>query len=368
MTAKRRRFIRSRRLRPGDGLRRLTWCMRVLVLVCALILVPAQAFALDPAVSMAVDSDHDGLSDELENSLLLQFLPSFMIDSEDCSSKPALFRPEVAVPSVVREDGTIYGQVFPRQNHSGEVELHYYHLWRKDCGEMGHPLDTEHVSVLVKKNGDDSSATWKASYWYAAAHEDTLCDASQIARASTLDAETRGARIWISEGKHASFLSEDLCTHGCGGDRCDKMTLLEIRQVINLGETAAPMNGAIWLTSPEWPLRDKLGRSDFTDTRTDRLKRFSATEVAWVNPAKRPAQSAVLGTNRGIGGAVTGARATDAALVVADGSASGALDHATVNTADAVFGALHSVRKALRKSAQKTGQALGVEPVRDTEN
>jgi hypothetical protein len=342
--------------------------MRFLVLACALLLGPAHAFAGQSTLSVAPDSDHDGLSDNLEESLLLQFLPSFMISSEDCSSRPALFRPQVAVPTVVREDGTIYGQVFPRQNHSGEIELHYYHLWRKDCGEMGHPLDAEHVSVLVGKSGDDPSATWKARYWYAAAHEDTVCNASQIARASTLDAETHGAHIWISEGKHASFLNQDLCTHGCGGDRCGKMALLKVQQIINLGELTAPMNGAIWLTSSRWPLKDKLSRTDFTDVRTDRLNRLAEADVAWANPAKRPAQSAILGTNEGIGGAMTGARATDTALVVADSSASGAFDHATANTADALSGTIHSVGKALRKGVQKTGQVLGVESKQNTEN
>ncbi|HET6215632.1 MAG TPA: hypothetical protein VFE27_01360 [Acidobacteriaceae bacterium] len=324
-------------------------------------MVATVAVAQVAAPAIIVDSDHDGLSDNLEYSLLLQFLPAFMISSEDCSSRPALFRPQAVMPTVVAEDGTIYGQVFPRKNHGGEIELHFYHLWRRDCGEMGHLLDTEHVSVLIGKTVNDSSAAWKAIYWYAAAHEDTVCDASQIARASTIDAETHGTRIWISAAKHASFLSRELCARGCGGDQCNRMTPLKVEEVINLGESSRPMNGAIWLTSSRWPLRDKMRRTDFTDARIDRLDRLPATDIAWANPAKRPAQSAIFGVNAGIGGAMTGTRTTNTALVVAENGTTTALDQATGNATHSVSGAIHSVGKALRKSIQKTGQVLGVE-------
>ena len=58
------------------------------------------------------DSDHDGLSDALEQKLLSQFMPKFMIGSNDCSVRPAAFEPGVEVPSVRSEDGTLYGQAF----------------------------------------------------------------------------------------------------------------------------------------------------------------------------------------------------------------------------------------------------------------
>ena len=77
---------------------------------------------------------------------------------------------------VQEENGTIYGQAFPRAGNPNQVELHYYHLWRVDCGEMGHNLDTEHVSALL---GRGQTSKWKALYWYAAAHEETVCDASR---------------------------------------------------------------------------------------------------------------------------------------------------------------------------------------------
>jgi len=166
------------------------------------------AAALSSALSqnaVPADSDRDGLNDTVEAALLAQFLPQFMVSPGDCSVRPAAFVSNESKPIVESENGTVYGQVFPRMGQPDQVELHYYHLWRRDCGDLGHSLDAEHVSVLVSR---DRFTNWKALYWYAAAHEDTICDASQLARSSTLGAELNGPKIWISRGKHASFLSE----------------------------------------------------------------------------------------------------------------------------------------------------------------
>jgi hypothetical protein len=256
----------------------------------------------------------------------------------------------------MEDNGTIYGQDFPRKNHPGEVELHYYHLWRKDCGEMGHRLDAEHVSALIKLGPDVDDS--RALYWYASAHEDTICDASQITRAKTIQAEDHGATVWISEGKHASFLSEALCTHGCGGDRCEDMGPLKTKQIIDMGELGAPMNGIVWLASPEWPLSDKLQRTDFTDTRVSRVQSLPGTDVVWANPSKRPAQAAILGANTGIAGATLGARSTDTALVTADANTASALGQSASSTGHALKSSSRNVWKALKNSVKKTGQVL----------
>jgi hypothetical protein len=76
-----------------------------------------------------------------------------------------------------------------------------------------------------------------------------------MAKASSLHAEDHGATVWISAGKHASFLDQRLCPLGCGGDACMRVKPLPLRQVINLGEAAAPLSGAAWIASPQWQLR-----------------------------------------------------------------------------------------------------------------
>jgi hypothetical protein len=315
-----------------------------------------------PSSTAALDSDHDGLSDSLEDMLLVRFQPSFMISADDCSVKPALFAPLTPDPEPVAEDGTIYAQAFPRKGHQGEVELHFYHLWSRDCGELGHPLDAEHVSVLIRQSKRGNTEDWKALYWYAAAHEDTICDASQISRATTIDAQTHGAVIWISAGKHASFLNEELCKQGCGGDRCSEMKVSSVANLINLGEASSPMNGASWVNSPAWPLSDKLQRSDFMDVRLSRLDHLPNTDIAWANPAKRPIQAAIFGGNTGTRGAATGTRATNTALILADDKTNRALDRAAHSSGDALARSYRSVRKALDTGMKKSDVMLGNQP------
>jgi hypothetical protein len=314
--------------------------MRLLLFASVLFLSCAAA----AAQNAAPDSDGDGLNDSTEAALLQQFAPRFLVSVGDCSLLPARFPPLRNNPVAEADDGTIYAQASPFAGHPDQVELHYYHLWRTDCGQMGHPLDAEHVSALVARDEHDN---WRALYWYAAAHEDTVCDASQIARASTLKAESRGPEVWISHGKHASFLSERLCTHGCGGDQCAAMKPVEIAQLINVGELRAPMNGAVWTASPAWPLAEKVGRSDFAGARTARLERLPETDIAWANPEKRPVQAVILGGNDAVGGGATGFRATNTALVMADAHTSNALDRATDSTGRALAKSYRNVRKAL---------------------
>jgi len=302
------------------------------------------------ANEIPLDSDHDGLADLVEQALLEQFEPRFLISEKDCAVKPAEFTPLMEKPVAVADNGVIYGQAFPSPGRSGGVELHYYDLWRKDCGQAGHELDAEHVSVLVSR---DEAGTWRAHYWYAAAHEGTLCDASQITRAKALDAELSGPEIWVSAGKHGAFLSKRACRFGCGADDCEGKEPLQNSRVVNLGELARPMNGATWVESPQWPLKQKMGRSDFDEALTTRLESLPADDIAWANPGKRPAQAVILGGEEGLGGAATGLRATDSALTVADTNTSGALDRAQRKTGNALVKSYRGVKKALKAATGK---------------
>ena len=233
---------------------------------------------------------------------------------------------------------------------------------------MGHPLDAEHVSVLLRGRGGNP-LDWHAIYWYAAAHEDTVCDASQVTRAATLHAEDHGATIWISAGKHASFLNEELCHHGCGGDRCIGPEPMKIAALLNLGELPTPMEGAVWVHSPRWPLDEKMRRSDFGSIRVDRLEALPATDIAWANPSLRPVEATISGGNAAIDGTFVGAaattvavaqshRRTDTALVVAGGHTDNALSNSGRNTGHALAKTYRKVRKAVGTAAGKTCTAL----------
>lgn len=326
----------------------MTWRC-VLMLACAttaLMLTCAGPRSARADGAASIDSDHDGLSDALEQRLLEQFVPKFQADAHDCAGTPASFEPDLLEPVVAAEDGTIYGVATPRKvNGVGKdlVEVRYFHLWRVDCGRMGHRLDTEHVSALIEKESDH----WTALYWYAAAHEDTVCDASQVTRASTLGAENAGAAVWISEGKHASFLNEKLCPRGCGGDKCGGLQTMTVSRIVNLGEEGSPMNGSSWIASTEWPLKGKLARSDFSREELARVARLPDTDIAWVYPAKRPAQATIAAGGSTANALAMSDRKTDAALSVASDS-----------TGDALETTYSKVGHALKQSARNVGRFL----------
>ena len=332
--------------------------LRAFLLACLVILSLAGGHALYAQVGAgrpALDSDHDGVSDLDEQALLEQFAPRWMTGRQDCSGMPAEFRPDILTPSVLEEDGTIYGQVFPARSSTTRApvaEIHFYHLWRRDCGEHGHALDAEHVAVLVKaSSGDLKTASWSALYWYAAAHENTVCDVSQITRARTLGAEDHGATIWVSPGKHASYLSAGLCRRGCGADRCEQMVPLKTGKLINLGEPGAPMNGSLFIASRNWPLAAKMAETNFPQASVARLNSLPANEIAWFNPGRHPAQ-----------GVIAVSASTEGALANSGASTGEALDTATDSTGNALGKSYHRTRHALGTSLRVTGKALGMRP------
>jgi hypothetical protein len=239
------------------------------VLLFASLMTAAEA---QTRVMPVVDADLDGVPDPLEQALLEKFRPSFMINPADCAARPAEFVPGRRQAVARERNGTIYGQVFPPLTQQSKeavpksatvlLEIHYYHLWAEDCGRRGHHLDAEHLAVLVRaKAFSNNAAEWKATWWYAAAHENTVCDRSSFARAASLDAEDHGPAIWISAGKHAAFFQPVDCAHGCGQDRCTAAEAMPQAKLINLGELNAPLNAALWTHSSQWNLADKMQTS-----------------------------------------------------------------------------------------------------------
>jgi hypothetical protein len=310
----------------------------------------------------SIDSDRDGMSDSLEQALLVQFRPTFMIGRQDCSDRPAEFAPGVRTPRVGEEDGTIYGQVFPGRASTPErpsAEIHFYHLWRRDCGGHGHPLDAEHVAVLVQESSSElASAQWKALYWYAAAHEDTVCDVSQIARASTLGPDNRGVTVWISPGKHASYFSRSLCRGGCGADRCEEMVSLPAGKLINVGEIGHPMNGSEFIASSSWVLAKKMEGTNFPADSLARLNHLPQGDIVLFHPGKHPAQGVIAissSTEQAIAG---GGHNTTSALSTAGESTGGAVSTATGSTGDALQNSYRNTRRALGTSLRHVSKAL----------
>ncbi len=280
------------------------------------------------------DLDRDGVPDKLEQALLERFAPELVLSGEECDGLPAELTAGTRDPVVLARNGVLYGQAFRQRGRF--IELHYFHLWGRDCGRVGHALDAEHVSALIEADRPDAPAKhWKARYWYAAGHEGTVCDRSHGARAASLLAVDRGPRVWVSAGKHASYLDEAWCSWGCGADRCAvNGRRWRPSRIINLGEHGAPLNAATWVESRRWNLGTKLG-SDFSLSLLADLDRSSGVMLLW--PALRPAQSVLMA-----GGEV------GAALRLADNETSAALAMS-----------LEKTGRALKRSAEGVARFLG---------
>ncbi|MCC6265208.1 MAG: hypothetical protein IT169_16660 [Bryobacterales bacterium] len=333
-------------------MRFLAWL--ALLLFVALPAIGQPEIAASAAQGSSADLDLDTLPDAFEQALLERFLPRFFVSRNECAELPAEFAADEPEPRAVAANGAIYGQAFPLSGAEGvSVELHYFHLWTTDCGRWGHPLDAEHVSVLLTAPQGDAppSATpveeWRARYWYAAAHEDTVCDVSHGAHAQALGAERHGAKIWISRAKHASYLSRERCKFGCGGDECKKPKEIDVPRVINLGEKGRPLNGARFTASSRWPLEQKLG-SDFNAAVRQQLAGASPKKIVAVNSALPPVRATILAGEEILSGAGTGKRHTDEALKTGTDATGNALKTGHEATAG-----------ALKTSQEATGNALG---------
>jgi hypothetical protein len=265
-----------------------------------------------------------------------------MTSAHDCAVRPARFKPDTATPTASAIDGTIYGQVFPSSNH--RIEIHYYTLWDKDCGRVSHPLDAEHVAVLISTEGTEP----KALYWYTGAHERTVCDISSGTRAQAIDATTKGPTIWSASGKHALYFKKEMCAHGCGADSCaDDTELAPAGEVINLGELKHPANGSLFTAAPSWMLSTKMD----TDFPAEVIAFIDATPPNAISTLR--GRSTVRGTTQGSAmvydniseAGSTGADHTNAALDTADKHASNSLDKATKATGNALTRAWHFVFK-----------------------
>jgi hypothetical protein len=302
--------------------------------------------AIAPGSADAQDLDRDGVPDVLEQALLERFLPTLVLSAGECDGLPASMVPGLVDPKVAARDGTVYGHVAPRATRgdgTAEIELQYFHLWGRDCGRPGHALDVERVSTLVRAPALDAPlAAWRASYWYTAAHEGTVCDASSGAASTTVRATGTGPYVYVSRGKHASYLARGHCKWGCGSDVCDPGSPVPRGAVVNLGEREAPLNGATWMHSRRWALAAKL-ETDFDETVRRHLDTEPATGVLALRIALRPFQAPILGGDTGLDALI----AAGEAAVTAVGKTSDATATAAAATGRAVATAMTNTVKRI---------------------
>ena len=89
--------------------------MRFFFSAWVLFLFAATCGAQAAAPGELLDSDHDGLADQQEMSLLAQFEPRFLISRDDCSSQPAeltAFAEEARAPARAAEEQRSHDRIF----------------------------------------------------------------------------------------------------------------------------------------------------------------------------------------------------------------------------------------------------------------
>lgn len=307
--------------------------------------------------SEVLDADRDSLPDVFEQAILSKFLPRFQVSPKDCDGAPAEFEQGHPHPQVKAKNGTIYGQVFPvRGNGSAGafLEIHYYHLWTRDCGKPAHALDAESVSAVVRAvRLEWRPDAWQAWYWYAAAHENTFCDMSNGGSASALNAVERGPEVWISRDKHASFLKKQLCTQGCGKDDCNNAAPFQTLQILNLGEPGSPLNGADWAASSLWPLALKM-QPDFTEELIARMQGKDEVDVVPAREVARGMRTTIRVAGNTYWSLASANASTGTSVSSAVENASTAVSAAAVSTG----GAIHHAGCAVKKSVSLTEKSI----------
>jgi hypothetical protein len=313
-------------------------------LICLLFLLPVIVCA---QTVTSGDLDRDGIPDQLEQALLEKFQPTFMISPLDCDLQPAEFQSGTKDVIALDRNGTIYGQVFrPPANDStnGVLELHYYHLWARDCGKMDHAFDAEYVASLIHmEHAGDAIENWTALYWYAAAHEGTVCDTSTIVRAMAIAPQDGGPRVWVSAGKHGSYFNRESCELGCGQDRCVNSVPLQASKLINVGETGATLNGAEWTSSAKWNLAQKMQTAFSPEMLAAADKPGSEPVLARRSNTQWQSTIAAMGTSLDAAG--LGPQHTSAALSTA-----------RTKTRNALALSFRKLRSSLNKASQATAQ------------
>jgi hypothetical protein len=166
--------------------------------------------------------------------------------------------------------------------------------------------------------------------------------------------------VWISPGKHASYLDARLCHAGCGADICERMVPLPKGRVVNLGEVGQPMNASLFARSSAWPLAMKMQQTNFPAEPIARLQRLPETEIAWFHPGRHPAQGVIAISSTTEGAIGKGGTQTASSMDKAEDAASDAISVAGDTTGNALGTSYRKTRHALGKSVRSVGAAIGM--------
>ena len=129
-------------------------------------------------------------------------------------------------------------------------------------------------------------------------------------------------------------------------------------KIVNLGEPAHPMNGSVFISSSEWPLMEKMSKTDFPPDPIARLNQLPETDIAWFNAGKHPAQGIIANSSSTQQALAGSARNTTSALAIAGTSSDSAISVTKDNTGSALQQSYKQTKHGLGATARDVAEAL----------
>lgn len=221
------------------------------------------------------DNDADGLSDELEEILLRNFVPKFVeyID-DDCpgpstgtsnpsdsnlvvchifpvfsqyvngTSAPILYSEPIAM---VSENCLSTGLGW----FDNSVLIYGALLYGRDCGLTSHVADVEGFAVSIKYIGADDGISWRSdtviANWQGmkiqtVSHSGTFCEAIETFPFRSNANPNGKDTIYPSPDKHGNYLTPERCSSNFICDpACDDPFIMKKIKIVNVGEENAPL-------------------------------------------------------------------------------------------------------------------------------
>jgi hypothetical protein len=129
-------------------------------------------------------------------------------------------------------------------------------------------------------------------------------------------------------------------------------------KIVNLGEPGHPMNGSVFIASSEWPLMDKMSKTDFPPEPIARLSRLPETDIAWFNAGKHPARGIIAKSSSTQQALAGGARNTTSSLSTAATSTDTAISVTQDSTGNALEQSYKQTKRGLSATARHVAEAL----------
>lgn len=180
------------------------------------------------------DSDNDRVHDPCEREIAERFRPLLFLDPNDAHEP--FWEPYWEVRRPLRDEGDLTIRSPRNDDFKNELWVFYALAYYRDTGPFSHPGDSEFIVASVVSAGPHGE-DWGLSRMCLSAHWGTPWG-KKTSMCGEPPRDPVG-RVIVSSGKHANYLSLDLCRRAKGGwEKCDnsnRPTLVEFEASAQIG-------------------------------------------------------------------------------------------------------------------------------------